>query len=173
MQAVLTVCRPLCVAAPPPSLWFRWIALVNPDEFAALIAKRLECDLPRADAVVRAVLATVRDGLDDAEAREVANLLPAPMLALWPERGGERPELPESGGRGFLEVVRERAGLKDDLAAGHAIRAVFRALMESGGVVTRRGAWDGLRHLPPGRKSIWMRIFRSANFPVERLAQRP
>jgi uncharacterized protein (DUF2267 family) len=146
---------------------------MNPEEFAALIAKRLGCDLIRADALVRTVFATVRDGLDDAEAREAASLLPAPMLALWPERGGARPQLPETGGRGFVGIVRERAGLESDLAAGQAISAVFRALMESGGVATRHGAWDGLRHLPPERKSIWMRIFRSANFPVHRLVQRP
>jgi uncharacterized protein (DUF2267 family) len=143
------------------------------DDFLAVISQRLGCDRARADAIVRAVLATVRDGLGDSEARQVAAHLPAAITAMMPQRAGARPELPETGGRGFLAIVRARAGLESDAAAGWAVRTVFGAMMESSGVAGRRGAWDRLRHLPPEQKSIWMRIFRSANFPVERLAQRP
>ncbi len=143
------------------------------DDFAAVISQRLGCDPARALAILGAVLATVRDGLGDEEARQVAACLPGAISALMPERTGERPELPETGGRGFLAIVRARAGLESDSAAGRAVRATFGAMLESSGVAGRRGAWHGLRHLPPELKTIWMRIFRSANFPVERLVQRP
>jgi uncharacterized protein (DUF2267 family) len=143
------------------------------DEIAAVISQRLGCEPARAVAIVRAVLATVRDGLSDEEARQVAEYLPSAISALMPERSGARPELPETGGRGFLAIVRARAGLESDSAAGRAVRATFGAMLETSGVAGRRGAWHGLRHLPPQLKSIWMRIFRSANFPVERLVQRP
>jgi uncharacterized protein (DUF2267 family) len=142
-------------------------------DFAAMISQRLGCEPARAVAIVGAVLATVRDGLGDGEARQVAKYLPGAITGLMPERTGARPELPETGGHGFLAIVRARAGLESDVAAARAVRAVFSAMLEASGVAGRRGAWDGLRHLPPELKSIWMRIFRSANFPVERLAQRP
>jgi uncharacterized protein (DUF2267 family) len=143
------------------------------DDFIDLVSRRLGSDRARADAIVQAVMATVRDGLDDDEARQVAAYLPAAISGLLPERTGARPEVPEIGGRGFLAIVRARAGLESDHAAGRAIRTVFGAMMESSGVVGRRGAWDGLSHLPPELKSIWMRIFRSASFSVERLIHRP
>jgi uncharacterized protein (DUF2267 family) len=143
------------------------------DDFAAEVSRRLGCDPARAVAIIGAVLATVRDGLGDGEARQVADYLPGAIGALMPERSGARPELPETGGRGFLAIVRARAELESDSAAGSAVRAIFGVMLESSGVAGQSGAWDGLRHLPPTLKSIWMRIFRTANFPVERLVQRP
>jgi hypothetical protein len=122
---------------------------------------------------LHAILATVRDGLSDEEARQVAAQLPPVIAALIPEREGQRPELPETGGRGFLAVVRGRAGFETDSEAGRAVSAVFAAMLQASGVAGPSGAWDGLRHLDPGRKSVWMRLFRSANFPVERFLYRP
>jgi uncharacterized protein (DUF2267 family) len=143
------------------------------EDFAATISRRLRCDPERAGAIARAVLATVRDGLGDAEARQVVAHLPAAIAAMMPERTGARPEMPETGGRGFLALVRARAELASDRGAARAVHEVFGAMMKTSGVDGPGGAWNGLRHLPPELKSIWMRIFRAAAFPVERLVQRP
>jgi uncharacterized protein (DUF2267 family) len=143
------------------------------DDFTAAISQRLGCDPSCADTILRAVMATVRDGLSDGEARQVADYLPGAISQLIPDSSGERPELPETGGRSFLAMVRARAGLESDSAAGRAVRATFDAMLQCSGVAGQGGAWDGLRHLPRELKSIWMRIFRTANFPVERLVQRP
>jgi uncharacterized protein (DUF2267 family) len=144
-------------------------------DFIAQLSARLDCDAARAEAIATAVFAAVRAGLSGAEAHAIAAAFPPELHALWPREPAPRPELVETGGEGFLGRVRRTADLASDRDAARATRAVFRLLLKAlavgGG--SAGGAWKGLQHLPPELKSVWMRMFRAANFPVESLVQRP
>jgi len=160
---------------------------VNSPSFLTKIADQLKCSHPRADQILRAVLQALRDGLTDREAATIESSLPANLRPRWPKAAGSHPGLANLGDIGFLGRVQELATIQSEQETKQIVRVVITALMNA--MTTNgkaRGAprptttgkaraatWSALAHLPGNKKTLWMKLFRAACFPVELLAQRP
>ena len=117
-------------------------------------------------------MCTLRDGLSAKEAEVIVAVMPPEAAALWPADVRDSPSIPELGGEGFLGRVRSLASLADDHEAAAGVHAVFSELIAASGLPTssRTATWAALANLPRAQKTIWMRLFRAANFPVELIA---
>ncbi len=117
-------------------------------------------------------MCTLRDGLSAEEADAIVAAMPPGVAALWPADVRNSPGIHELGGEGFLGRVKSLASLADDREAAAAVHAVFSELLPALGLPTgsRTATWAALASLPRAQKTIWMRLFRAANFPVELLA---
>lgn len=148
---------------------------MNTLDFIAKIADKLECSTARADQVLRAVLHALRDGLDDTESATIESSLPADLRALWPKDRGSHPGLADLGDVGFLGRVNEFAASNGNVETKRMVAVTIQVLMSAMAIPAddRQAAWSALTHLPPDKKTVWMKLFRSACFPVELLAQRP
>jgi uncharacterized protein (DUF2267 family) len=136
------------------------------------IADRLGCSNHRAEAILRAVMRALRDGLDDREAATIESSLRADFRTTWPATAGRHPGLADLGDVGFLGRVQELAASPGDDETKRMVHVVMTVLMIAmeipGG--DRRAAWSALSHLPRESKIVWMKLFRAACFPVERYA---
>jgi uncharacterized protein (DUF2267 family) len=139
------------------------------------IAGQLKCSQPRAEAILRAVMRALRDGLDAQEAATIESSLPVGLRAMWPRAVGEHPGLADLGDIGFLGRVRELAAFPSDDETKQMVSVVMTVLMTSMAIPgnDRRAAWSVLTHLPRDSKIVWMKLFRAACFPVELYASDP
>jgi uncharacterized protein (DUF2267 family) len=139
------------------------------------IANQLGCTHQRAEAILRAVMCALRDGLDDREAATIKSSLPADLRTIWPAAAGRHPGLADLGDIGFLGRVQELAASPSDDGTKRMVHVVMTALMIAMAIPggDRRAAWSALRHLPRESKLVWMKLFRAACFPVERYASDP
>jgi uncharacterized protein (DUF2267 family) len=117
----------------------------------------------------------LRDGLNPREAATIESSLPADLHALWPDAAGPHPGLADLGDIGFLGRVQELSASPSETETKRIVRVVMSLLMNAMAIPTddRAAAWAALTHLPREKKAVWMKLFRSACFPVEFLAQRP
>jgi len=138
----------------------------------ANIADLLECSNQRAEAILRAVMRALRDGLDDREAATIESSLPSNLRTMWPPSAGRHPGLADLGDVGFLGRVHELARSPSDGETKRMVHVVMTALMIEMAIPgsDRRAAWAALTHLPRESKFVWMKLFRAACFPVERYA---
>ena len=139
------------------------------------VADQLECSHARAEQILRAVMHALRDGLNDREATTIESSLPADLRPLWPKTAGSHPGLADLGDIGFLGRVQELAAAASEAETKRMVRVVMTALMNAMATngKARAATWSALTHLPRDKKVVWMKLFRSACFPVELLAQRP
>jgi uncharacterized protein (DUF2267 family) len=116
----------------------------------------------------------LRDGLNPREAATIESSLPAEFRALWPKAAGPHPGLADLGDVGFLGRVQELAASPSEAETKRMVRVVMSLLMNAMAIPDdRAAAWAALTRLPREQKAVWMKLFRSACFPVEFLAQRP
>ncbi len=117
----------------------------------------------------------LRDGLNDSEAVTIESSLPADFRALWPKGAGSHPGLADLGDVGFLGRVQELAASPSEAETKRIVRVVMSLLMNAMAIPgdDRAATWSALTHLPREQKAVWMKLFRSACFPVELLVQRP
>jgi uncharacterized protein (DUF2267 family) len=148
---------------------------VNPPVFLTKIAAQLKCSHARAEQILRAVMHALRDGLNDRESATIESSLPADLRALWPAAAGRHPGLADLGDIGFLGRVQELAASPSEAETKRMVSVVMTALMNAMAIPSddRAAAWSALTHLPREKKALWMKLFRSACFPVELFAQRP
>ena len=122
------------------------------------IARTLDCDSARAEAVAFTVLQELRDRLTPREAAHVAAQLPARVKRMWLER--ERPDrrVEKLHRQEFVGRVRLWAGLPDDGEGERAVKAVFHELQLLLGSPhgTEGEAWDILSQLPKDLKVLWL-----------------
>jgi uncharacterized protein (DUF2267 family) len=135
----------------------------------ANIADRLGCSHQRAEAILRAVMHALRDGLDAREAATIESSLPADLRTMWPGTAGTHPGLADLGDTGFLGRVQELAASPSDDETKRMVHVVMTALMIAMAIPggDRRATWSALSHLPRESKIVWMKLFRAACFPVE------
>jgi uncharacterized protein (DUF2267 family) len=133
------------------------------------IADLLGCSHQRAEAVLRAVMRALRDGLDAREAATIETSLPADLRTMWPRGAGSHPGLADLGDVGFLGRVQELASSPSDDETKRMVHVVMTALMIAMAIPggDHRAAWSALTHLPRESKIVWMKLFRAACFPVE------
>jgi uncharacterized protein (DUF2267 family) len=148
---------------------------VTSPSFLTKIADQLKCSHARAEQILRSVLQALRDGLNDRESATIESSLPNDLRALWPKAAGSHPGLADLGDIGFLGRVQELAASADKDETKQIVRVVMTVLMNAMSIPSddRAAAWAALTHLPREQKSVWMKLFRAACFPVELLAQRP
>jgi uncharacterized protein (DUF2267 family) len=148
---------------------------VNSPAFTARIAVQLKCSPARAEQILRAVMQALRDGLNDREAATIESSLPADLRPQWPNAAGTHPGLADLGDIGFLGRVQELAAAPSEAETKRMVSVVMASLMNAMARAgkARGAAWSALTHLPRDKKVVWMKLFRSACFPVELLAQRP
>ena len=117
----------------------------------------------------------LRDGLTDQEAATIESSLPADLAVLWPKDAGTHPGLADLGDIGFLGRVRELSAIPSDHENRLSVLVVMKVLMSEipNPAKYRTSPWSALTHLPPDQKTVWMKLFRAACFPVETLVQRP
>ena len=117
----------------------------------------------------------LRDGLSDREAATIESSLPADLRRQWPKAAGTHPGLADLGDIGFLGRVQELAAAPSEAETKRMVSVVMASLMNAMARAgkARGAAWSALTHLPRDQKVVWMKLFRSACFPVELLAQRP
>jgi uncharacterized protein (DUF2267 family) len=117
----------------------------------------------------------LRDGLDDREAATIESSLPADLRTMWPRAAGRHPGLADLGDVGFLGRVHELAESPSDDETKRMVHVVMTSLMVAMAIPggDRRAAWSALTHLPRESKTVWMKLFRAACFPVERYASDP
>jgi uncharacterized protein (DUF2267 family) len=139
------------------------------------VAGQLKCSHARADVILRAVMRALRDGLDADEAATIEASLPADIHTMWPRAAGQHPGLADLGDVGFLGRVQELAASPSDDETKRMAHVVMTVLMNAMAIPgdDRRAAWTALTHLPPASKLVWMKLFRSACFPVELYASDP
>jgi len=139
------------------------------------VADQLECSHARAEQILRAVMHALRDGLNDREATTIESSLPADLRPLWPKTAGSHPGLADLGDIGFLGRVQELAAAPSQTETKQMVSVVMTALMNAMATngKARAATWSALTHLPRDKKVVWMKLFRSACFPVELLVQRP
>ena len=139
------------------------------------IADLLGCSHQRAEAILRAVMRALRDGLDDREAATIESSLPADLRAMWPRTAGRHPGLADLGDVGFLGRVHELTSSPSDDETKRMVHVVMTALMIAMAIPgrDRRAAWSALTKLPRESKLVWMKLFRAACFPVEWYASDP
>jgi uncharacterized protein (DUF2267 family) len=142
---------------------------MNATPCIADIADLLGCSHQRAEAILRAVMRALRDGLDDREAATIESSLPADLRTKWPRTPGRHPGLADLGDVGFLGRVHELAESPSDDETKRMVHVVMTALMIAMAIPggDRRAAWSALTHLPRESKIVWMKLFRAACFPVE------
>jgi uncharacterized protein (DUF2267 family) len=138
----------------------------------AHVANLLGCSHRRAEAILRAVMHALRDGLDAREAATIESSLPADLRAMWPGTAGRHPGLADLGDMGFLGRVHELAASPSDDETKRMVHGVMTTLMIAMAIPggDRRAAWSALTRLPRESKLVWMKLFRAACFPVERYA---
>jgi uncharacterized protein (DUF2267 family) len=126
--------------------------------FIGQVARRLDCDNRRAEAVTFAVFQELRERITSKEAFDVAAQLSAGLRAMWlenerPGRSVHRLHEPE-----FIGRVRRLASLPDDFKAERAAKAVFATLQEALGSATgmEGEAWDVFSQLPKDLKVLWL-----------------
>src|SRR5258708_38114224 len=126
----------------------------------ANVAARLGCSYPRAETVLRAVMRTLRDGLDAREAATIESSLPVELRTMWPRTAGEHPGLADLGDVGFLGRVHELAASPSDDETKRMVHVVMTALMIAMAIPggDRRAAWSALTHLPRASKIVWMKL---------------
>ena len=160
---------------------------MNSPSFLTKIADQLKCSQARAEQILRAVLQALRDGLTDREAATIESSLPADLRPRWPKAAGSHPGLADLGDIGFLGRVQELAKSQSEHETKQIVSVVMTALMNvmttigkarSGVSPTTTGkardtTWSAQTHLPRNKKTLWMKLFRAACFPVEILTQRP
>ena len=160
---------------------------VNSPSILTKIADQLKCSQTRAEQILRAVLQALRDGLTDREAATIESSLPADLRPRWPKAAGSHPGLADLGDIGFLGRVQELSATPNERETKQIVIVVMTALMNAMATNGKaRGAtrptttgkarattWSALAHLPRNKKTLWMKLFRAACFPVELLAQRP
>jgi uncharacterized protein (DUF2267 family) len=139
------------------------------------VAGHLKCSHARAEVILGAVMHGLRDGLDADEATTIELLLPADIRTMWPRTAGAHPGLADLGDVGFLGRVHELAASPSDDETKRMVHVVMSVLMNAMAIPgdDPGAAWLALTHLPRASKLIWMKLFRSACFPVELYAQRP
>ena len=139
------------------------------------VADLLGCTHHRAEDIFRAVMHALRDGLDDREAATIESSLPADLRTMWPRSAGRHPGLADLGDVGFLGRVHELAESPSDDETKRMVHVVMTALMVAMAIPggDRRATWSALTHLPRESKTVWMKLFRAACFPVERYASVP
>ena len=139
------------------------------------IANQIGCSHQRAEIILRAVMRTLRDGLDDGEAAAIDSSLPADLRAMWPRAAGRHPGLADLGDLGFLGRVHELASSPGDDETKRMVHVVMTVLMTAMAIPgdDRHAAWSALTHLPRASKMVWMKLFRAACFPVELYASDP
>ena len=139
------------------------------------VADQLECSHARAEQILRAVMHALRDGLNDREAATIDSSLPENLRPLWPKAAGTHPGLADLGDIGFLGRVQELAASPSQTETKQMVSVVMTALMNAMATngKARAATWSALTHLPRDKKVVWMKLFRSACFPVELLVQRP
>lgn len=117
----------------------------------------------------------LRDGLNDRESATIESSLPADLLAMWPRAAGPHPGLADLGDVGFLGRVHELAASPSDDETKRMVSVVMTVLMTATAIPgdDRKAAWSALMHLPREMKTVWMKLFRAACFPVELYVQRP
>ena len=117
----------------------------------------------------------LRDGLNDHEATTIESSLPANLSPLWPKTAGSHPGLADLGDIGFLGRVQELAASPSETETKQMVSVVMTALMNAMATngKARAATWSALTHLTRDKKVVWMKLFRSACFPVELLVQRP
>ena len=148
---------------------------MNSPSFLIKIADQLKCSPARAEQILRAVMHALRDGLNDREAATIESSLPEDLRPRWPKTAGQHPGLADLGDIGFLGRVRELSESPSEAETKRIVRVVMSLLMNAMAIPSddRAAAWAALTHLPREQKALWMKLFRSACFPVELLAQRP
>lgn len=148
---------------------------MNSPSFLTKIADQLKCSDARAEQILRAVMQALRDGLNDSEAATIESSLPADLRPQWPTAAGTHPGLADLGDIGFLGRVQELAAAPSEAETKRMVSVVMASLMNAMARAgkARGAAWSALTHLPRDQKVVWMKLFRSACFPVELLAQRP
>ncbi|MEA2679757.1 MAG: hypothetical protein QOK03_1479 [Candidatus Binataceae bacterium] len=148
---------------------------MNSPSFLTKIADQLKCSDARAEQILRAVMQALRDGLNDSEAATIESSLPADLRPQWPTAAGTHPGLADLGDIGFLGRVQELAAAPSEAETKRMVSVVMASLMNAMARAgkARRAKWSTLTHLPRDQKVVWMKLFRSACFPVELLAQRP
>ena len=148
---------------------------VNPPVFVTKIADQLGCSPARAEQIFTSVMHALRDGLSDEEGATIESSLPAQLRTLWPKKAGTHPGLADLGDIGFLGRVRELASTTTDTETRRSVRVIMTVLMSEMWIPAknRTAAWSALTHLPREKKTVWMKLFRAACFPVELLVQRP
>ena len=136
------------------------------------VADLIRCSHRRAEAILRAVMHALRDGLDDREAATIESTLPADLRTMWPRTAGRHPGLADLGDVGFLGRVHELAASPSDDETKRMVHCVMTALMIAMAIPggDRRAIWSALTHLSRESKIVWMKLFRAACFPVERFA---
>ena len=141
----------------------------------ANIADLLGCSHQRAEAILRAVMHALRDGLDARESATIESSLPADLRKMLPGTAGRHPGLADLGDVGFLGRVHELAASPSDDETKRMVHVVMTALMIAMAIPggDRRATWSALSHLPRESKIVWMKLFRAACFPVERYASDP
>ena len=131
--------------------------------------------MQRAEVILGAVMHALRDGLDADEAATIELSLPADIRTMWPRTAGAHPGLADLGDVGFLGRVHELAASPSDDETKRMVHVVMSVLMNAMAIPgdDPGAAWSALTHLPRASKLVWMKLFRSACFPVELYAQRP
>jgi uncharacterized protein (DUF2267 family) len=126
--------------------------------FMREVARRLQSDERRAEAVTFVVFDELRSRLTPKEAADVAAQLPKALRRLWldqeqPGRSVARTHLAEFVGR-----VRTRAALPDEAEAERSVRVVFGMLQKLLGSPTGKEgeAWDIFSQLPKDLKTLWL-----------------
>ncbi len=117
----------------------------------------------------------LRDGLNAKEAATIESSLPADLRPRWPKAAGSHPGLADLGDIGFLGRVQELSATPNERETKQIVIVVMTALMNAMATngKARAATWSALAHLPRNKKTLWMKLFRAACFPVELLAQRP
>ena len=132
------------------------------------VASALGCSHPRGEEIFRAVMQSLRDGLDAREADSIEASLPPEVRAMWPRQAGAHPGLADLGDEGFLGRVHRLAESPSDDETKQMVHVVMTALMTAMAIPgdDRRAAWPALTRLPRESKVVWMKLFRAACYPV-------
>ena len=84
-----------------------------------------------AETILRAVMQSLRDGLNDREASTIESSLPADLRPRWPKAAGSHPGLADLGDLGFLGRVQELAGSPGEPETKRIVRVVMSLLMKA------------------------------------------
>src|ERR1700722_16570211 len=95
------------------------------------VADLIRCSHQRAEAILRAVMHALRDGLDAREAATIESSLPADLRTMWPRAAGTHPGLADLGDVGFLGRVHELASSPSDDETKRMVSVVMTVLMSA------------------------------------------
>jgi uncharacterized protein (DUF2267 family) len=144
---------------------------MNEDKFLREIETRAELNRAQAFNVATAVLQELHDRLTPREADELAAQLPGELRDRWHALDRSGREVRRTHKKDFVRHIAEVLEV-DELRAGRALRACFKALqLVLKSPTGREGeAWDVFSQLPKDLKHVWM---ESATMPKHHAAKAP